>query len=448
MKRWLIVVIIATAVVLLLSPGIIGRLAERNIDSSLSRVDLENDDILIEAEAFSRGWFTSAGRHRVVLQGGLLAELVAGYGDGVAGTPAVVIETRVDHGLLPVTSMQRERGSLSPALANAVSTFRLDRGDGELTELPGRVYTFLGLVGDASFRLLVDAGRHASGNTDTAWEGAELTFSRSSDNLRRAVEGSIEAVSVESFEVRTETGRLTVDAEQDRSEHELGETTVSLELASLEVRNPGDPDLHVGPLSLTASNEIDGDRSDGRASLQMSMRGVPRYDEVDVSADVGFRRLDADALAVILGAWRTLYGPGGGATEAELMAVYPALRREFEALAAAGGHFEVPAARVVTPQGDWQMAMTVDVDETAGNDGPFSWPSVLLNTTARLDIDLSTALFDHLVALDPDMRSALATGLLVRQGDRYEMKAGFDNGHLTINGAPMTIPLGEPLQPR
>jgi len=309
-KRWLVLLLVILAVVLLLSPGIIGRLAEKNIDESLSRVDLDNESISIEAESFRRGWFTSAGRHRVLLQRGIVADLVNRHAGAVDGTPALVIDTRVDHGLVPVSSMQREQGSLSPALANAVSTLKLDRGDGELVGLPGRVYGFLGLGGSASFRLLMDAGRDVSGNTTTVWQGADLTFSTSADNLERSLEGTVAPATIETFGVLTELGELSVTASRDRREHVLGEGSVNLELASLVVSSPGDPAVTIGPVLLQADNRIDDGRSSGSVNLRASMEGIPRYGSVELVVDMDVARLDADALAVILGAWATLYGVG------------------------------------------------------------------------------------------------------------------------------------------
>ena len=75
MKRWPVVVLVSLALVLLLSPAIIGRLAERRVDHSLSRIERENEDIrAIQSERFKRGWFTSEGQYRIELNDGLLAQ--------------------------------------------------------------------------------------------------------------------------------------------------------------------------------------------------------------------------------------------------------------------------------------------------------------------------------------------------------------------------------------
>ena len=67
MKRWLVVLLVVVAVVVLVSPGIIGRIAEKNLEENIKWAESESAGIEIRTESFDRGWFTSVGRHRVVL---------------------------------------------------------------------------------------------------------------------------------------------------------------------------------------------------------------------------------------------------------------------------------------------------------------------------------------------------------------------------------------------
>ena len=121
MKRWPLVVLISVAVIIVLSPGIVGHLAEENLDENLSWLAEENEDIVITSEQFDRGWFTSEGRHRVTLKRGSLLEVLSvEQNPGLGSLPSLVIDTRLDHGLVPLSSMGREQGSLKPSLASSV----------------------------------------------------------------------------------------------------------------------------------------------------------------------------------------------------------------------------------------------------------------------------------------------------------------------------------------
>ena len=123
MNRWFVAFLITLAVIVLVSPGIVGRLAEKNIAENLDFVASENDDVVVTTESFDRGWFTSEGRHRIELRDDA---------DEHDRVPSLIIDTHIDHGLIPLTSMSRASGSLKPGLASAVSTMTLDPGDGEL----------------------------------------------------------------------------------------------------------------------------------------------------------------------------------------------------------------------------------------------------------------------------------------------------------------------------
>ena len=131
-KKWLVAVLVALALLLLIAPGIVGKLAEQNIEENIDWAERDSPGVNIETESFERGWFTSVGVHRVVLEGGQFAEATLEYREstGNAELPSLVITTEMDHGPLP-------GGSLSPALANTVSTFQVDPGNGQLIDIPG-----------------------------------------------------------------------------------------------------------------------------------------------------------------------------------------------------------------------------------------------------------------------------------------------------------------------
>ena len=68
MRKSIVILIIIAAVVVLLSPGIIGRIAEESIESNLRWASDENEGLVVTAERFDRGWFSSEGRHRIEIR--------------------------------------------------------------------------------------------------------------------------------------------------------------------------------------------------------------------------------------------------------------------------------------------------------------------------------------------------------------------------------------------
>jgi len=69
-NRWFLALLLTLAVIVLVSPGIVGRLAEKSVEENLDFVASENDEIVVTTESFDRGWFTSEGRHRIELRDG------------------------------------------------------------------------------------------------------------------------------------------------------------------------------------------------------------------------------------------------------------------------------------------------------------------------------------------------------------------------------------------
>lgn len=444
MKRWLIVLLIGIALILLLSPGIIGRLAEKNLDENLSWMQDENDDISIESESYSRGWFTSIGRHRVGLRDNTFTGLLAPDDEhSGAVSPTLIIETRLDHGLVPITSIGREEGSLQPGLASTVSTLQIDRGDGEPVDLPGKIFSHIGLSGDTTFHYLLEPGSEVVGNTSTRWSGADLTITTSPRTRRLTVEGVIEQTSIESYGVKTEIGRVAIDAAQDRSRFTFGEGNLKLDVESVRVESAGSVDVGFGRLVVDARSDLDGSRVDGSTTIELSGLIVPDVGAVDMSLVLNLDGLDAGAIELIASALRTLNNLGRPATEVELSAAYPTLERQFEVLAASGGRVDIQELSLSLPQGDWFSTLSIEVPESDAGES-FSWPSILLKTTASAELRIAASLYDYLLQMQPEAANLPAMGIIIRNGDNYEMRAEYASGLITVNGAPLPIPLGMP----
>jgi uncharacterized protein YdgA (DUF945 family) len=173
MKRWLVALLVTLAVIVLVSPGIIGRIAEQKVGENLEFAASESDEIVVTTESFERGWFISAGRHRVALRDGPLRDLLESR--GAVEIPSLLIETRVDHGLVPLASVGREAGSLMPGLASTISTVTVDAGGDSEFEVPGRIFSQVGLTGEMTSRFLMERGSTKIDEATLEWQGADVT---------------------------------------------------------------------------------------------------------------------------------------------------------------------------------------------------------------------------------------------------------------------------------
>lgn len=166
MKKGFVALLIMAALIVLVSPGIVGHLAEKALDEQLARAATESGELVLRPEGFDRGWFSSEGRHRVELRGGRLRDILSTFGvrENDPHFPAVVIDTRLDHGLIPVSSLARDNGSLLPGLGSAVSRVSLELADGELVPLPGTIYSTLGLTGKLNANYTLEPGAFTQGD--------------------------------------------------------------------------------------------------------------------------------------------------------------------------------------------------------------------------------------------------------------------------------------------
>ena len=89
--------------------------------------------------------------------------------------------------------------------------------------------------------------------------------------------------------------------------------------------------------------------------------------------------------------------------------------------------------------------MRFTIEESGRSD--FDLFSVLMTLDAEADLTVSEGFVDHAMAMNPDAGAIVGMGYLRKNGDVYEMRAEYAKGLLTINGAPMPIPIGEQPSP-
>lgn len=447
MKRWPIVLLILLALIIVVSPGIVGQMAESNLDDSLSWLDAENDDFTITAESFDRGWFTSEGRHRITLKNGALLEVLGGdFGlDGQnsngARLPSLIIDTRLDHGLVPLTSMGREKGSLLPGLASSVSTLKIDSGEGDLIDLPGTIYSSIGLRGNSSFHYVMEPGSQSDENSLMTWSGADITVNTLPSDRIFSAKGSIEPTTLESYGVTTDVGAVSFEVTQDSGHYSFGIGSMALDIDSVRVTSPGEPVAGFGNVSVNAVSELDDACVSGRMTVQLSRVIMPGIGTMDMDIDLALDRVDAKSLEAIVNALRDVQD--SALSGAALPGIPPEMEGDLETMVSRGFEVQFRQFNISLPLGDMATTLNINIPETHHDDA-FSWPSVILATTASLDLSLSTTLFDMVQAASPEATTLLAMGMLKRSGENYEMEVRYEKGLLTINGAPMPIPLGMP----
>lgn len=443
MNRWFIAALVTLALIVLVSPGIVGRLAEKSVEENLDLAASNNDDIVVTTESFERGWFTSEGRHRIELREGILSSVFTGDNDLYGSFPALIVNTHIDHGLLPLTSLAREASSLKPGLASTVSTIALDPGDGEPIDLPGKVYSEVGLGGATTSRFVLEAGsRNIDGGT-VEWQGADITVKTDPTSGVVSVDGSVRPWATiytggDHDRSSISFGDIRIKGQQKRSRYGFAVGSVKLNVGPARVASGFQPATGFQRLSIDAHSEIDGERVNSAAKL--SITGIRDSDlgGIDIELDVILDGLDARAANRIAQAMDGIQGnpdPQGA-----LAGLYPLIEADVQTLLASGLEIRFDQLDVALPDGELTTRFRFNLPRTDPT-SDFSWPALLLALDASADVRLPVALFEMAEQMSPDVGMLVAMGVLKKDGDHYEMQAEYAQGLVTVNGAPMPIPL-------
>jgi len=434
-KRWIVVSIVLLALIIMISPAIVGRMAERSIEANIDWSEQETDGLTITTESFARGWFTSVGQHRVALDPLAFVGLFGSDALPAEGPPELIIDTRIDHGLVPVASLSRESGSLIPGLASTRSTFQLDSGDGVPIELPGVLYSRVTLSGATDSHLALDAGEQQIGNISLSWQGADLNFYTNHRSGMKTLQGSIEPIRFVDNIAPIETGEILFDTAITKSPFGFSVGKVSTEIEHLTVGRLGHQ-IGGNDIRVVVSSSLDDELFNGNVQIQFSSVPVINIGQMSVQLDTSIDNADARAVAAL--ADTLAIAAEHDDPKYALEQLSSRLESELQELIAAGADVRIDQLDVTLPQGMFSTTMSAVLAASDPN-VDFSWPAVLLNASANMDLRLPVTLYDFVVARLPEAATLLAFGLLERDGDDYVMKAVYEKGVVKVNGAPLPI---------
>ncbi len=435
MKKSVIALILLAVLVIIVSPGIVGKLAENSVDENLNWAAQESGELIVTSESFDRGWFSSEGQHRVELGNGSIRAAInaaAGGGNGEQ-IPVLLINTHIDHGLIPVSSMGREEGSLAPGLGRAVSTLAVDFGAGETIELPGSIYSEVGLGGKLDSKYILDAGELDVEDGKVSWQPTTINIASSAKTGNVKFDGNIGAMTFGNDQQTVSIDGLTVVGEQAPTPFGFNVGEVEMTMGAMTIDAGGVSGGGLQGIHVKGSSSVDDELAAAAMRLEMSGQ-APGFGDVSYIADIGLSNIDAAAVGAIS---QRLNELAGTPDPSQLVM---AAENEFKDLFAAGLNVDVNQFDVALPMGTVEMKMAVEVPES--DRATFEWPSLLLDTVASADIRVPEALVQFATSMNPQAGAIVGMGYLKKEGDTYVMAADYKKGLLTINGAPVPIPMG------
>ncbi len=433
-KKSIVFLVVGLAVIILISPGIIGRLAQESMDAGLERAAEEPAEVRITAEIFDRGWFSSAGRHRVELRDGRLKEaLLALLATGDArALPALIIDTRIDHGLVPIGSMTREQGSLTPGLGRAVSVLRLEFPGGQSVPIPGKIFSSLSVGGELRSDLALEAGEMMLAAGKLRWGSTNIVMTSQTTTGSFDVAGELASVALDSSGASLLLGHSEFGLRRTPSRFLFALGGVEIRLDSIDIVEGGES-LSIGPVDLSAVASPAGERVRLEGKFQLGNVPVGRLGVAGLGAEVRLDDVDGAALAKLQRTWNAIITVGD--TEDAQRLLEADLRR----LLARGLVFEVENFSVEMPQGAILASGRFGID--ALDPATLDWAGLLLALDAEARLEVPATLVESITLAFPNAQAAILLGYLRRQDDSYVSEASLLKGRLMINGAPLQLPL-------
>lgn len=436
MKKSVIALILIAVLVIIVSPGIVGKLAENSVGENLNWAAQESGELVVTSEGFDRGWFSSEGQHRVEFGDGSIRSVLAtvpGAG-GEEQLPVLLINTHIDHGLIPLSSMSREEGSLTPGLGSAVSTLAIEYSANETIDVPGTIYSKLGLGGDLDSRYVLEAGAQTVDDGEVSWQSTTINIQSSTKTGNVKYDGDVGAMTFGNDQQTVSIDSLIFAGQQEKSQYGFKIGDVDMSMGAMTI-NAGGVDVGgMQGLNVKASSSVDDGVAAVAMRLEMSGQTIPGVGDVSVITDMDVDGIDAAALGAVS---KRLDELAGAQDPGQIMM---AAQNEFKDLFAAGLNVGVDQFDVALPMGTVEMKMTLDVPKS--DRAAFEWSSLLLSMVAAIDIKVPDALVQFATSMNPQAGALVGMGYLKKDGDVYVMDADLKQGLLTINGVPVPIPMG------
>jgi uncharacterized protein YdgA (DUF945 family) len=435
-KKSVIALILVLVLIIIISPGIVGKFAEESVGDNLNWAAEESGELIVTSDGFDRGWFSSEGQHRVTLGDGSIrsAMSTAAGGFNEDEVPVLLINTHIDHGLIPVSSIGREEGSLAPGLGSAVSTLAIEIGGGETIELPGAIYSKLGLSGDLDSNYTLEAGTQYVDGGEVSWQPSNIHITASAKTGDVGLDGDIGTMTFGNDQQTVTIDGLSFAGEQESTPYGFHVGSIDMSMGTMTI-SAGD--MAIGgmqSLNVKASSSVDDGVAAAEMRFEMGGQTIPGFGDVSLIADMDFSNIDAEALGTLANRLDSL-----SASQDPTM-IMMAAQEELKNLLASGVNIAVDQFDVALPMGTVETKMSFEVPES--DQAVFEWTSLLLGVVGAVYITVPEELVQLATSMDPQAGALVGMGFLKKDGSVYIMDAKMEKGLLTVNGAPIPIPMG------
>ena len=419
MKRLLLFILLLLFGLVFALPGGVGLVAEQGHQRALAHLVGQGHPL---SGSFTRGWFGSRAQHVYRIEDLQLRQVAGAITGDYVNASSLVVDSDLHHGPLPLATLR-------PAWTEGRSTLALRDAAGSEVALPGQLSGRLEPGAQSRFFYRAEPGEQALDNGLVAdWQDIAIELRLGRDAGELSVDGEIERLGLSDGDARLSIAGVSVEGRQRRTGTGPWKGTTTWRVGSLSA-----PDTRADRVTLgTDVSDVDGQpvyRITGTVgSLQSELingndlRVDLELRNVDSASAAGLLRLIADGRAV------DIFSPQHRALLSRVLAGGPQLTLH---------NLRVPA-------GDAYLEGTGRISVAAGAD-PLRSGGLANAIDAQTDLAVPRSLVAALAAAGTDQTRA-AIELMIRlrilkpEGDRYRVKASYENGLLNVNGFPVPVP--------
>ena len=172
----------------------------------------------------------------------------------------------------------------------------------------------------------------------------------------------------------------------------------------------------------------------GSTRVEVSALTIAGVGDVSMIVDLTVEDIDAAAVAALS---RRMDQISASPDPDSLMT---GAEKEIKDLLAGGFELDIDQFDVGLPMGTVKSRMSFELPES--DRASFAWSSLLLALAGEVYISVPEVLVELATSMDPQAGAIIGMGYLVKDDEHYTMDAQFKKGLLTINGAPVPLPIG------
>ncbi len=306
--------------------------------------------------------------------------------------------------------------------------------DGELLKLPGTLFSEIGLGGELHSLYELESGSHEDGDRTAKWDATSINIRTDPRSGEADFDGSVGSFSFGDTTNMVTLGELTFSGQQRPTKYGVAVGDVALELAGLSVTFAGSESGGVLSMSVNVRTELDGDEINAEAFVSTVVNAAAPFGEIAFDMAFNLEGADAEALGRVQ---QTLESVGAGQ---DPISMFGPVEQDLKRLFASGFKFNLEQLDVALPMGTVSSKMLFEFGEE--DPATFDWTTLLLSTEASIDLSIPDAIVQMMLQAEPNMAMAIGAGYLVKRADAYELEAQLKKGLLTVNGAPIPLPVG------